>query len=188
MSYSIVFETKICLASNGDIIHFSRNGCNNDNAGREKDEFTAKIYTPQEWEAEIQHWESIERPEYGWDLKIGSRKCCYADYGAHLRRMTKKAIPLTEMVKQIYFTATEFTGITFYPEDGEPEEIDAKDKRVDDTIYGIWYGRIKGAYSRKCIAFNDPAEMEEAIRRKACVSFHIDTRREPEYAVYRYAC
>ena len=189
MSYVIIYETKICLASNGDIIHFNRSGCNNDDAGRKKDEFTGTIYTPQKWEEKIRKWESIERPENGWEIQIGSRKCCDADYGAHLRRMTKKAIPLAEMVKQVYFTATEFVGITFRPEGGKPEEISAEEKdRLDEVLYGLWYGKFKGEYTAHHIKFNSPMEMEEAIRRNANIHFHIDTRREPEYAVYRYAC
>ena len=39
MSYSIIFETKIVKLSDGRIIHFDRSGCNNDNVGRNKNEF-----------------------------------------------------------------------------------------------------------------------------------------------------
>lgn len=189
MSYTIIFETRICTAPNGDIIHFCRHGCNNDNEGRRKDQFTAKIYTPQEWEEELRKWESVERPEEGWEIKIRSRYCCFADYGKHLRRMAKKAIPLAEMVKQTYFTATEFTGITFYPEGGEPEEIGAAEqKRLDEVLWGVWRGVLKGRYTVHRVTFNSPDEVEEALRRNAVVNFCIDNAREPEYAVYRYAC
>ena len=90
MSYSIVFETKICKLDNGDIIHFSRQGCNNDTEGRTRDDFRGKLYTSDEWEKEIIKWESMESDE-GFDLKIGSRYCSINEYGKHLRRMTKRA-------------------------------------------------------------------------------------------------
>ena len=43
MSYSIIFETKICKLDNGDIIHFSRQGCNNDTEGRTRDDLAMII-------------------------------------------------------------------------------------------------------------------------------------------------
>ena len=63
MSYPIIFETKICKLDNGDIIHFSLKGCNNDTEGRSRDDFHAKLYTADEWEREISKWESIESKE-----------------------------------------------------------------------------------------------------------------------------
>lgn len=44
MSYSMIFETKIVKLSDGRIIHFDRSGCNNDDSGRRKDDFSGTIY------------------------------------------------------------------------------------------------------------------------------------------------
>lgn len=45
MGYSIIFETKIVSLSDGRLIHFDLSGCNNDNCGRNRDEFIGIIYT-----------------------------------------------------------------------------------------------------------------------------------------------
>ena len=62
MSYSIVFETKIVKLSDGRIIHFNRQGCNNDDAGRKKDDFTAKIYTEKEFVSNAEKYIKENRP------------------------------------------------------------------------------------------------------------------------------
>ena len=146
MSYSIVFETKICKLDNGDIIHFSRQGCNNDTEGRTRDDFRGKLYTSDEWEKEIIKWESMESDE-GFDLKIGSRYCSINEYGKHLRRMTKRAKSFEDMKKERTIYGIAYDGMTYYPDNGEPIYYPAEaDNSISDIVYGIWYGRYKGYY------------------------------------------
>ena len=146
MSYSIIFETKICKLDNGDIIHFSLKGCNNDTEGRSRDDFHAKLYTADEWEREISKWESIESKE-GFDLKIGSRYCNDSDYGKHLRRMPKRAKSFDEIKSERTIYGLSYEGITYYPENGEPVYYPAEaEHSINDIVYGIWYGRYKGHY------------------------------------------
>lgn len=45
MSYSIIFETKIVKLSDGRLLHLNLSGCNNDDAGRSRDDWNGKIYT-----------------------------------------------------------------------------------------------------------------------------------------------
>ena len=45
MSYSIIFETKIIKLSDGRLLHLNLSGCNNDDAGRSRDDWNGKIYT-----------------------------------------------------------------------------------------------------------------------------------------------
>lgn len=123
MSYSIVFETKIVILSDGRILHFDRRGCNNDDAGRSKDDFTAKIYTKKEFFESIEEYKSYSHPynksEPGdWDLKIGSRYATSYDYGEHLQRMYKRALPYSEFIQKYHFYCTVCTGIQMR----EPEE------------------------------------------------------------------
>lgn len=144
MSYSIIFKTIIAKTDDGRIVHFNRSGCNNDDVGRKENEFTAKLYTQEEWEKEIKHWEDIERYEDdGFDLKIGSRYCQWADYGKHLRTMTKRAKKLSDL--HVY--GHKFVGIYYYDENNNVTEYLADDPKLDDIVYGIWYGRVKGRYS-----------------------------------------
>ena len=50
MGYPIIFQTKIVRLDDNRIIHFDRSGCNNDTAGREKNIFTAQMYTVDSFE------------------------------------------------------------------------------------------------------------------------------------------
>ena len=115
MGYSIVFETKIVLLSDGRLIHFSRDGCNNDDFGRRRDEFTAKIYTREEFERcakcfmENSAPHTEEKPCF--DLKIGNRIASYYDYGAHLLRMLSRAKLYSAFIRERNVNAQYCTGI-----------------------------------------------------------------------------
>ena len=89
MSWTIIFQTKIVKLPDGRIIHLNRSGCNNDNAGRNKEEFVGKLYTREEFEKFIQSFEGG-----ACEIKIGSKSgdfVTYDDYAKHLRRMLKRA-------------------------------------------------------------------------------------------------
>ena len=109
MSYSIIFQTKIVRLPDGRIIHFDRSGCNNDDAGRKKNEFTAKIYTEDDFVKYADEFKKCSKPAKesdGWDLKIGSRCATYYDYGNHLLRMLKRAEDWEDFEKNHMFHAS----------------------------------------------------------------------------------
>lgn len=98
MGYSIIFQTKIVKLSDGRILHLDRRGCNNDTEGRRPDDWTGKIYTPEAFVAYAENFKQGSKPAKesdGFDLKIGSRYCTCYDYGEHLLRMLKRAVPGT---------------------------------------------------------------------------------------------
>lgn len=94
MSYSIVRETKVVTLQDGRILHLSLQGCNNDDAGRKRDEFDGKIYTAEEFDKYI-HGFATGGKSYKdggeFELKIGSRCSSFFDYSNHLLRMRKRA-------------------------------------------------------------------------------------------------
>lgn len=115
MGYSIIFKTIIVLLSDGRLIHFSRDGCNNDDAGRKEDEFTARIYSRSEFEkcakGFMENSTPFAKDSTGFDLKIGSRPATYYDYGAHLLRMLKRAKSYTDFLREYSVTVRYCTGI-----------------------------------------------------------------------------
>lgn len=172
MSYSIIFETKICNLDNGDIIHFSLQGCNNDDAGRRRTEFHGKYYTDAEWEQEMQKWETIEDPD--WALKIGSRFMKFSDYGRHLRRMTHRALSFEEL-KARNFYGLVFDGITYYPDGGEPVvySYDAKEE-IDAICYD---GNLHGRYRRNTHYIYEQDEIINVLKSGQPAMFHIGRKK-----------
>lgn len=175
MSYSIIFETKICKLDNGDIIHFSLQGCNNDDAGRRRTEFHGKYYTAAEWEQEIQKWETIEDPD--WAIKIGSRFVKYSDYGRHLRRMTHRALSFEEL-KARNFYGLVFDGITYYPDGGEPVVYTYDNKEQINAILNSAYeGKLLGRYRRNTRYIYEQAEIIKALKSGQPASFYIGRKK-----------
>lgn len=114
MGYSIIFETKIVKLSDGRIIHFDRSGCNNDDSGRIKGEFTGKIYKVDDFIKGAEGFKKGSKPikeSDGWDLKINSRRVTYFDYGEHLLRMLKRAENYQDFVSNRYVSAKYCVGI-----------------------------------------------------------------------------
>lgn len=94
MGYPIIFETKIIKLTDGRLLHLDLSGCNNDTSGRDRGDFTGKIYTEKEFIHKIESLKTDSKPykECGeWYMKIGNRCCTYYDYGEHLFRMMKRA-------------------------------------------------------------------------------------------------
>ncbi len=91
MSYSIIYQTKIVRLEDGRLLHLSRQGCNNDTAGREKGVFEGTVFTPETFEDFIKGYE--ESGEGDCEIKIASRWTDLRGYGKHLRRMLKKPLP-----------------------------------------------------------------------------------------------
>ena len=99
MGYSIIFETKVILLKNGDVLHLSLSGCNNDEEGRDRNQFVGTRYTKEDWLNFIEKYEKMPKMEDGFDLKIGNRYCQMQDYGKHLRTMYNRATTLEELQK-----------------------------------------------------------------------------------------
>lgn len=161
MSYSIIFETKIVKLSDGRIIHFDRSGCNNDNAGRHKDEFSATIYTIDEFVQKAENFKKNSKPYKEADymeLKIGSRNATFFDYGEHLLRMLKRAKTYTEFIKSFYFGIKHITGIHFY----EPEDRIVSVKEFSDIYDKLFHNSQKISYSR-IIEYPDIKDEENLI-------------------------
>lgn len=173
MSYSIIFETKIVKLYDGRIIHFNRSGCNNDNAGRSKDEFSAKIYTVDEFIKKTENYKKNSKPYKEADcmeLKIGSKYATYFDYGEHLLRMLKRAKTYTEFINSFYFSIEHLTGIQLH----EPEEKFISVVEFDRDFYKLLRsGRV--SYSR-LMDYPDITDEENLIRlieSKAALQFTI---------------
>ncbi len=177
MSHSIIFGTKICRLSNGNIIHFDRSGCNNDGAGRRKDEWTGKLYTPDKWEKEIVRWESDDTE--GFCLKIGSRSRTFAEYGQHLRRMTKRALSFEELSKKFRLQGKVFDGITVFMDGDDILDKDiiydaVKDRqKIHDIFYGNIYGDKKLSYHNNTHIVRSEEDVINAINVPYEVAFFI---------------
>lgn len=149
MGYSIIFETKIVKMEDGRIIHFDRSGCNNDNEGRKKNEFTGRVYNESDFVKFAENFKKNSKPFKNtdiWDLKIGNRCATMYDYGDHLLRMLKRAKRIEDFLKEYYFWAYHFKGIELL----SPEHKEITDKREIDKIFydsiytnnGIRYRRM----------------------------------------------
>ncbi len=170
MSYSIIRETKICRLADGRIIHFSLDGCNNDDAGRDRHDFRGKIYSAEEWEKEISRWENSEGNN--WSLKIGSKYSTWHDYGKHLRTMTKRAMSMGELLADRHLYGRVYDGITYFPESGEPVNY-PPGKEETDIVYGIWYGKVKGFYRGRHHIVDTEEDIVNALEKKLPVNFYI---------------
>ena len=162
MSYSIIFETKIVKLSDGRIIHFDRSGCNNDTSGRRKDDFSAEIFTIDEFIKKAEKYKKNSKPykenPADWQLKIGNRYATYYDYGEHLLRMFKRAISYEEFIKSFCFRVEHLTGIQLY----EPEEKLMTVDEFDKVFYDLLYSG-KGMSYRRIIEFPDIVNEENLI-------------------------
>lgn len=148
MSYSIIFETKIVLLSDGRLIHFSRQGCNNDNAGRHKDEFEAQIHTREDFvhiaEGYKSHSKPFSKEDGNWDLKVGSAYATYHDYGEHLLRMLKRALPYGEFIKKYHVYATLLVGVHVK----KPIDRMMTPKEFSEQFYDLLYSGNGMTYQR----------------------------------------
>ena len=96
MGYPMIFGTKIVNLSDGRVIHFDRSGCNNDDEGRKPNDWTARVYTQQEFKNRIESFKKGSKPykdspSHEWEIKIYGRMATGYDYGEHLERMQKRA-------------------------------------------------------------------------------------------------
>lgn len=149
MSYTIIFETKIVKLADGRFLHLSLQGCNNDDAGRTRDDFHGKIYTEKDFKVYIENLKKHSKPmkesEY-FDLKIGSRYVTQYDYAEHLERMMKRATTWDELIAE----RSDSHGKTlnkvtvFTPATGDTKEYSALEWK--DVCYDVIYGNEKSAF------------------------------------------
>lgn len=100
MSYSIIFETKIVKLSDGRLLHLNLSGCNNDDAGRSRDDWNGKIFTEDAFIKYAEEFMTDGQPSEErdcFDLKIRSKCSTWYDYGKHLLRMMKRAVTFEEL-------------------------------------------------------------------------------------------
>lgn len=168
MSYSIIFETKFVKLKDGRLLHLDRSGCNNDNAGRDLSDFTGKIYTEKELKEKAESYMKDGKPEY-WELKIGSKYSTYYEYGEHLLRMAKRAIPFDEFMTERYFYAERYDGVELL----EPEVKRLTPKEFDE----YWYNsRGSFSYRRLTTKIETEEEIIKALENKEPVSFYVGKR------------
>lgn len=145
MSYDIIFQTKIVDLGDGRIIHFSRQGCNNDDEGREKNIYRGFIHDREFFVEDAEEYirDGVPYSEGGaFELKIGSRPASMYDYGKHLLRMLKRAENVEQFNQNNTFFATETTGIQVLSpvwKEFTPEEF------TDKVFYDLLYH--KGEYA-----------------------------------------
>ena len=176
MSYSIIFETKIVRLSDGRILHLSLQGCNNDNAGRSRDDFSGKVYTVEEFKEKAEGFKKNSKPSKeegaGWDLKIGSRYCTYYDYGEHLLRMlASRSVTWEELTENRRCYADVFTGVTV---NTDTEVIDYSSAEWEKVAYDYFYGRKRGKVTQHHKYLYEEKEIIEALDKDAGhISFFI---------------
>jgi hypothetical protein len=167
MSYSIIFETKIVLLKGGRILHLDRSGCNNDGAGRNRDEFTGKIYTREDFIAYAQRF--IEDKTNDYSLQIGSKRATYKEYGEHLLRMLKRAKTWEEYSSERTMKATLFTGVHLY----KPFEGEISAEEFEKNCYDWMYGEKGLSYRRKTEDFCREEEFIGLVEAKKPVNFYV---------------
>ncbi len=160
MSYSIIFETKIVKLPDGKIIHFSRQGCNNDNCGRKKDEFRAELYSSEQDFIKFAENFRGDEPKLGFELKIGSKYTSYNDYYKHLIRMLKRGKTLEQFTEAFKIKGRYCDTIEVY----SPERVTLSADEFGKRFYK--YLRNGLSYRRNDIILHS-AEMDKIIDRLA---------------------
>lgn len=160
MSYSIIFETKIVKLPDGKIIHFSRQGCNNDDCGRKKDEFVAELYGNEQEFIKFAEKFRGDEPDFGFELKIGSRYTSYNDYYKHLIRMLKRGKTLEQFTEAFKIKGRYCDTIEVY----SPERVTLSADEFEKRFYK--YLRNGLSYRRNDIILHS-TEMDKIIDRLA---------------------
>lgn len=167
MSYSIIFQTKIARLPDGRVIHFTRSGCNNDNAGRTKGEFTARLYTEKEFIKYAEHFKAGSVPYKkadDFELKIGSRYATYYDYGEHLLRMLRRAVNFDDLcISASYCKSIELM---------EPEHKEMSLEEFDKVFYELLYNNKSLKY-RRIMEYSDKQEIVPLLESGKQMEFHI---------------
>ena len=180
MSYSIVFETKIIKLKDGRILHLDLSGCNNDNAGRDRGDFTGKIYTEEDFLRKINDYKEGSRPykeNTDFIMKIGSRMCSMYDYGTHLERMLKRTETWEELCNVRYVSVKSIDGVNVWEgESKSPTTMSLKE--FNDYFYKNIYSGKRIRFCNIDTALNNEEEIVNALDAKKTVSFYIGKLRK----------
>lgn len=174
MSYQIIFETKIVKMPDGKIIHFDRSGCNNDNAGRNKDEFTGKIYENEQ--AFISYAEKFKQDyDAGFELKIGSKESSYNDYYKHLIRMLKRGKSLEDFEKTYHFYGYYCDTVDVY----EPQRVTMTAKEFSENFYKLLNsGNLRYRQNRIRLDVNEMDKIINRLENNKPICFMIKSRKK----------
>ena len=174
MSYSIIFETKIVKMPDGKIIHFDRSGCNNDNAGRNKDEFTGKIYENEQ--AFISYAEKFKQDyDAGFELKIGNKESSYNDYYKHLIRMLKRGKSLEDFGKSYHFYGYYCDTVDVY----EPQRVTMTAKEFSENFYKLLNsGNLRYRQNRIRLDVNEMDKIINRLENNEPICFMIKSRKK----------
>lgn len=164
MGYSIIFETKIVKLSDGRILHLDRSGCNNDTAGRNRYEFTGTLYTHNEFMAEVNKWLAMPESD-SWEMKIGSKQVDRREYGNHLLRMLKRAIPFNDFARERMFNGRRVDGITIISPEYRVVTLDEFDK--------LWYENKVNSWRRNVTVIETEQEIVSALEQGIPIEFYV---------------
>lgn len=171
MSCSIVFETKIAILSDGRLIHFDRSGCNNDNSGRRKDDWTARILTAHELIKKLNDYQRGKKPfkDCGeFELKVCGKPATMYDYAKHLERMWQRALPYDEFIKKYQFQVEHLTAVELIQPENKMMTVEEFHKEFYDILYTSgptqWYNHYEYPDIRDEAKIVDLIEKGEALR------------------------
>lgn len=185
MGYPMIFETKIVKLSDGRLIHFDRSGCNNDNEGRKPNDWTAKVYTEQEFQNRIESFKTGSKPykecsPHEWEIKIYGRMATGYDYGAHLERMRKRGIGYADFIAENEVRVNKCSGVWLFEPESKSMTYDEFEKyRKDLPITSKLEYRIL----YKPIDMDNENEFVKAVDSGAPLSIFISDRSPIQSAV-----
>ncbi len=170
MSMSILFGDKVVRLSDGRLMYFDRWGCSNDNAGRTKDEYRARIFTDDSFKVLA---ESYKRdPDDYTEIKIRSRLATMHDLGEHLITMLKREVPVAQALAdhKIYGKVTD--GVEVLINNGTRREYTPEGWAKDWAKVVYHNGEVETRYRSHFIY--DEQELIEAVENKLSVQFHVE--------------
>ena len=178
MSYPVIFETKILKLSNDKIIHFYRQGGNNDREGREKHTFKAELYTTNDFLMMVDKYQKNSKPfkevqQNYFDLKIQGKSATMFDYGSHLKRMLKRGLNYDDFMQSYFIDILSYDGIelvTPYHQIMSYEEFDQK--------YNELLKNEKFSYRLivSCQKFENEKQLEDIIQNNPRLEFKLFKR------------
>ncbi len=173
MGYSIIFETKIIKMSDGAILHLDRSGCNNDSEGREKGVFVPRLYSPDDFVKRARDYMAgsipYKRDAGYWDMKIGGRYATYYDYGMHLLRMLKRAVPYADFLTAWNVTVKRYIGIKLIRP--EPKVMSFEEF---SNAYGLSYqGELRYFVMTENLDSKDEATVSHFIKEGETLEFTL---------------
>ena len=169
MSYSIIFETKFVKLSDGRLLHLDRSGCNNDDAGRSRDDFTGKLYSVEDLNIRIESFMINDDFTNPYQLKINGKWRSYVQYGEHLMRMSKRAVSYDDFVAERTFIASRYDGAEVF----KPVEQVFSAKEFSEIFYKYLYSGEAFEYRRMTTTLETENDIVKALDNGESVSFYV---------------